>query len=374
MKQMDGRTQTHWPVIGLMAAALGCGPPAAQDRDELRELESKLAASNITRAWVDHPAGSCYSQDFGSVYRQPGWDRYLLTYGAVTDRLGIHSCTNPGYSEDIWVTWSTTNGLSFGQPIGGTWPPIKIYSSQEFRAQIGSAGAAGCGAACTGWMIGDPALVRGPSSGVWYLYFDAQSCANASSGTWTGIFVATASSWTGPFVLRGKVDDLPGLVGARPLAFPRIFHDPSTNTVYLYYFDSSVRIRAAALSDNGSGLALTQLNGGNPVVAGGTADTLAVFKSGSSYYAVSDRFAASAGQMDRVYAFGPSPSPWSFGAPTTLLTKSGQYSHHIMGVSALSGASTTDGVSRIYFWGAGGDGNSCHSDGWTSAFGGYFYP
>ena len=312
--------------------------------------------------------GKCYSQDFGTVYREKGFDRWLLYYGAVSDlaKPRVHSCHNPGYSEDIWVTWDTKDGFNFQKES------VLLLTSQDLADAIGKGpGADPACKECSGWMVGDPAVVRGNSK-KWYLFFDGQSCLDAQNKTWTGIFVATSDSpfrgWsitpTGPQGLALPVTPTTGTKKITP-AWPRIFKDPTNGKIYLYYNDQKLKIRVVEIADNGDGgiWKYTEV-GSTPVTKQGVADTLSVFYANGKYWAVTDDFA----KTKSVHLLGPSPTPFYFDWETRreILKAKDWYSEKIMGVSSIGPDHTDDKKPRVYFWGH-SSGNSCVEDGQESA-------
>ncbi len=316
------------------------------------------------RVWDISVPFACYSQDVGCIVRggprNPGW---LLFYGAVSDRTGISSCVSPGYSEDIYVTWSTTDGIEFGQTIGEKTPPLTLLTSADHAAAFGT-GAGGCDA-CTGWHIGDPAVVYGAQSGTWYMFYDSQSCASAGNNTWDPLCVATSSAWDRGWTIRGQITGLPG---HGPFSFPHIFRDPSDGRIYLYYHDTWVQTRVAELVDDGTGTNLVPLNGGLPVLPSATVDSVSVYRAAGAYWAIADNFGdGTETGLNTLWRLGPSPTPIAFdwASREAVLGAGDWYSHKIWGPSAIGPDVTGDGTVRCYFWGAGDGGDNCDPDGST---------
>ena len=323
----------------------------------------------------------CYSQDMGSVVHMPGWDRWLLFYGAVTDRSSQYACVRndrcsnetPGYSEDLWVTWSDDTpgvngkGVVFGQPMGGATPPWLLLTSNDFRTwhQQNECPGTFCatgpqqvynGLPVTNWLIGDPAVTVS-KTGHWFMFFDAQykQCEGAcgTTGPVFGIYLASASSWAGPWPITRKVT----LPGSGTLAWPSVFKDPhQSDTIILYYNDASLAIRAAIVDDN-TGTA-SPVNGGAPVILAGKADRLTVFwnPQAAAYYALADNFGSGQpSDLNSIWLLGPSQTPYSFDWESRLqvsgLGPAGSfYSYNLWAPSAVGPDQTGDGTARAYVW------------------------
>lgn len=316
--------------------------------------------------WDITQPGKCYSQDIGCVVRggpaNPGW---LLFYGAVTDLNGISSWVSPGYSEDIFATWSTTDGITFGQNIGSN-APLTLLTSADYAAVFGQ-GPGGC-PTCTGWHIGDPAVVFGENSGMWYMFFDVQSPQSVNNNTWDPLSVATSSNWNSGWTIQAQITNLPG---HGPFAIARIFKDPADGKMIVYYNDTWVQIRAAELIDDGTGTNLVSLNGGNPILPAAVADSLSVYKGADGfYYAIADNFGdGSPAALNTLWQLGPSTSPLVFDWNTRkpFMTAQGWYSHRMWTPSVLGPLESSDNNTRVYFWAAGANGDNCVPDGSTQA-------
>ena len=152
----------------------------------LHAQQSPTSPVTATKVWdVYTPGQNCFSQDFGAISRRPGWDRWLLYYGAVTNLRNIPSCTTGGYSEDIYVTWSEATigqGKVFGQTMTIN-PPLGILGSNDFAywcagqtqpCQLNPQQPGGGDPGSSGWHIGDPAVMVGPTTNTFYMYFDTQ--------------------------------------------------------------------------------------------------------------------------------------------------------------------------------------------------------
>jgi len=355
------------PVLVLLASFGGYGPEvgaATCDDCENWEYCDSGACHTAEMAWQVRTVPSCYSQDVGSVCQDPETGYWLLFYGAVTDMTGVHTCQSTGYSEDIFVTWSTTDGIEFGQDIGIE-PPLTLLTSQDY-ADIYGQGAGGCGS-CTGWHIGDPAVVYGPASETWYMFFDTQSCESADEYTWDPLAVATSSDWREGWTIQGRITSLPGHAHFN---WPSVFRDPTDGRIYLFYNDPWVQMRAAELIDDGTGLNLVPANGGNWVVRDATVDRLCPYYADGAYWAVADNFGNGTMEaLNVLWRLGPSSVPYFFDweSRERLLGTGSWYSYKIQGPFCLGPDVTSDGTTRCYFWGAGDEGNSCVEGGSTEA-------
>jgi hypothetical protein len=294
----------------------------------------------------------------------PGW---LLFYGAVTDLNGMSTCTDPGHSEDIFVTWSSTDGITFGQDIGIGAAPLALLTSADYETAFGTGVGASC-PTCTGWHIGDPAVVYGDASGVWYMFFDTQSCLSASSGAWDPLSVATSTDWKTGWVIRSQLNELPGNGNN---SFPCVFKDPSDGRIYLYYSDEFVQTRVVELVDDGLGTTFLPVNGGAPLLPNASVDRLSVYQAASGvYYAIGDNFGAGTpAALNTLWRMGPSNSPIAFdwNGRKPVLGAGDWYSYNLWAPSCLGPMKTRDHTSRIYFWGKGADGDSCALGGGTQA-------
>ncbi|MBI4347752.1 MAG: hypothetical protein HY553_12920 [Elusimicrobia bacterium] len=345
-------------VAAVLLALLSAGWSSAATEASAPPPEPR--AVNVWNIWRP---GACFSQDYGGIYREPGFDRYLLYYGAVTDKSGAHSCVSTGYSEDIWLTWSMSDGYEFGQNAAVD-PPLRILSSKDFADKYGK-GPGGC-ETCTGWHIGDSAVTRGPETLTYYLFFDAQSCADAAAGTWAGLFVAASASAFHGFEIQGA----PPLAGRPPFHFARTFKDPTNGRMYLYYRDATTAIRVARVNDDGVGLDVVMENDARPVIPALTANVVSPYYADGAYYAVADNFGSGHLQdLRTLWLLGPSATPFTFDwdARKAILRAGSWYAHSFGFPSTLSPAATTDRKPRIYFWGSAGDGDSCGGAGATSA-------
>jgi len=333
------------------------------------------ASPQATKVWdIYRDGANCYGQDLGTVLHRQGWDRWLIFYGAVSDQFGgFTSCpdtrvypacgTNLGdYSENIWLTWSMTDGKEFGQEAGVK-PPVLLLTSLDFARWYNShlppdtpIRYVGNG---TRWLIGDPAVGVG-ESGIWYMFFDTQGagCGNVP-GVYepqNGIYVATSDSWHSDWEIRGK----PTLPGAQEFVFPSIFREPDTGEIFLYYGDRNVTIRGAKVVDDGTGLTLEPLNGGNPVISDGCclADRISVFKYNGKYYAITDRFGEGKPEsMNTLYLLGPSDNPYGFDwskKKSILERQDGTfYDQNLWAPNVVSPLDGDPANVRVYFWGAG---------------------
>jgi len=332
------------------------------------------AHPSATKVWdIFQDGANCYGQDFGTVVHRQGWDRWLMFYGAFADQFGgltsrpdtrlYPACGNhPGDpSENIWLTWSMTDGREFGQ-WAGVAPPLLLLTSLDFAQWQNSHFPSDASCLLQGgtrWLIGDPAVETG-KSGTWYMFFDTQSagCGNpaGTNEPQNGIYVATSDSWYSGWKIRGK----PALFGVPEFDFPSIFREPDTGEIFLYYGDRNVTIRGARVVDDGVGLTLEPLNGGNPVIAGGCclADRISVFKYGGKYYAVTDRFGEGKPEsMNQLYLLGPSNNPYGFDwskKKTILERQDGTfYGLNLWAPNVVSPLDGDSGNVRVYFWGAG---------------------
>jgi len=309
--------------------------------------------------WDIWQTSSCYEQDAGHMVHHPWMDRWLLYYGAVTDLLGLHSCSDPGYSEDIWATWSATDGLTFGQSLGGVTPPIRSLDASQLQAVLGK-GSGAC-PSCTGWHIGDPTVARGGTSDTWYMFFDTQSCADLTTGAWSDMIAAVSDNAFQDWQIVGPVSNLPG---SPPFSLPRLFSDPASGHLYLLYNDTTVTIRAAELVDDGTGTTLLPLSGGAPVVPPGSADLVSPFYWNGDYWAGADNFGT--GQVDDLHTLwllGPSSTPTAFdwSARSATLTAGEWYGTKLWAPSVLGPDDTGDATVRAYFWGSSGTDACTHN-------------
>lgn len=342
------------PVPDGCGGTVECSCPSGQFCGRASTCQS------TRKVWDIAVPDRCYEQDLGHVVRQPWMDRWLMYYGAVTDKLGVHTCSDPGYSEDIWATWSATDGVAFGQTMGVA-PPVSILTSQDLATRFGR-GAGGC-PTCTGWHIGDPTVARGNKTGTWYMFFDTQSCADLGTSGWSDLVLATSDD---PFVhwqVRSRIRSLPG---TPPFSLPRLYADPSDGRLYLLYNDPTVTVRAAELIDDGTGLTFVPL--GN-VVPSGAADVVSPFKIGADYYAVADNFGAGKpSDLNTLWLLGPSSSPVTFdwSKKTAALRAGDWFGARLWAPSALGPDDTGDGTIRVYFWGAGPAG-ACNPKGSVQA-------
>ena len=347
------------------AASDGCGGSVSCGTCEEGEYCNRANQCFVAeQVWNISEPNRCYEQDLGQIYHDPGFDRWLLFYGAVTDHNEIESCASPGYSEDIWVTWSSTDGIEFGQTMSVE-PPITLLTSQDLMDVFGQGD--GGENEQTGWLIGDPTVVLGPTTHTWYMFFDTQSCAEADEGTWSPITVATSNSWSSGWMIQERIIDLPG---HGPFSFPRIFKDPVTQRMYLFYSDTWVQVRVAELIDDGTGTNLVPLRDGEPIVPGGLIDTLSVFWAYGSYWAVADNFGEGMpDDLDTLWILGPSDTPYDFDWENrqVLLEGGNWYDYRMWAPSCIGPEKTEDDTIRCYFWANGGDGEPCQEGGSVQA-------
>ena len=308
----------------------------------------------------------CFGQDFGSIVHYPGWDRWLLFYGAVSDLGPYGSCPaeKKGYSEDIWLTWSATDGVAFGQELGAR-PPLLVLNSMDYAKFLNEheCDASPCVSTDnSGWLIGDPAVGIG-KSGTWYMFFDTQlpACDGRSDPIpENGIYAASTKTWNAfPWNINGRPktpygSDLPG----NPrFNFPTVFSDPLTEQLILYYNDRNLEIHAGEIVDDGIGTTIRPLSDA-PVLPGATADRISVYEKNGKYYAVADNFGQGKPEsLDSLWLLGPSDVPYSFDwssrqqllktVPDTF------YSFNLWAPSVISPEYTGDGTTRVYFWGNG---------------------
>ncbi|MDO8504799.1 MAG: hypothetical protein Q7S36_03005 [Candidatus Liptonbacteria bacterium] len=337
-----------------------------------------------TKVWdVYEHWKNCYGQDFGNVLHRQGWDRYVMFYGKISDQFGgLTSVPDarlfPGaegwnlgaYSENIWVTWSMTDGKSFGQEAGVK-PPLLLITSLDFVNFYNSHLPPGAPVRYldrgTCWVIGDAAGEVG-NKGIWYLFFDTEEeCGVAPAQG--GIYAASSKTWHSGYQIRGKAV-LPGIP---PFFFPSVFREPDTGELYLYYSEAQVyglagRLRGVKIVDDGVGLTYEPLNGDKPVISSGAegfnpARRISVFKYGRKYYAVTDRLGE--GYVDdfsanQLFLLGPSDKPYGFDWRTrkTILTRQdGTFFDKSMWAPSVVSPDDGDPANvRVYFWGTGSPG------------------
>lgn len=335
---------------------------------------SVVAGVTIDKTLNIYESGKCYAQDFGTVYKQSGFDRWLSFYGAVTDKGPAPTCSASSYSEDIWMSWDyDDNGENFHANYSDE-PQINtrmILSSQDLRSFAGQGNEAGSDEA-TGWHIGDPAVMMG-NSGTWYMFFDAQSCEAArlskegKPGSWNGIYVATTLNPFSGWQIRGKINLFVTQPQVNPVlpsapAWPRAFKHPTTGKMYLYYNDPYLKIRVAEIIDDGVGLN-DQLLNSSSVIPVGKSNTLGVYYDNGLYYGVASELISPNDPDNSFYKlvkYGPTSTFTDFtqAAKYDLLNTTGSYSD-VMGISPVVGMDMNTAGERVYFWGRQKNGNDC---------------